>query len=244
MSDRYQEQRQRFAEEVAAAGGIKSPNLLRAFEVVRREEFLPPPPWIVEAIEGTYYLAEDASVSRILHAVAVCIDIKRRLNSGNPALIGRLLESVDIQPGETVFHVGSGLGYYSAILAELVGQSGRVIASEIDPAFQAQARQNLAAFRNVQVVGDGGSAQLPPVDVIFVSAGITNFPPAWTDALCPGGRLLVPLTGTFESGHVFMFRKTEDPAWFEARRLKFMRFYSCIGLRDPIENSTSSSHHR
>ena len=44
--------------------------------------------------------------------------------------------------------------------------------------------------------------------------------------------MLVPLTGTFESGHVFLFRKTEDADWLEARRLKFMKFYSCVGFRD------------
>jgi len=216
-------------------GGIKSATLLRAFSVLRREEFLPPPPWIVEDLEGTYYLAEDTSVSWILHAVGVCLDIKRRLNSANPALIARFLEATDVQPGERVFHVGAGFGYFSAILAELVGKSGHVIASEIDPDLQPHARRNLAAFETVEVVGDALAYQLPPVDVIFVSAGMSDIPSAWTSALRTGGRLLVPLTGTLESGHVFLFRKTTDAAWFEARRLKFSRFYSCASSRHSAE---------
>jgi protein-L-isoaspartate(D-aspartate) O-methyltransferase len=235
MTDQYLEQRRRYAEEIAVVGGIRSAALLRAFGVLRREDFLPPPPWIVEDIDGTYYLAEDTSLSWILHAVGVCLDIKRRLNSANPALIARFLEATDVQPGETVFHVGAGFGYYSAILAELAGKSGRVIASEIDPHLQAHARRNLAAFETVEVVGDALTFELPPVDVIFVSAGMSELPSAWTDALRTGGRLLVPLTGTLESGHVFLFRKTADAAWFEARRLKFNRFYSCVGSRHSAE---------
>ncbi len=232
MGDSRAEQRQRYAEEIAAIGGIDSQVLLRAFSVVPREDFLPPGPWDVENIQGSYYRTQDASVSRILHAVGVCLDLPRALNTGNPARIARFLEAVDIKPGETVFHIGCGLGYFSAIMAELVGENGCVIAAEIDPGLRAQARQNHSDLHNVEVVEDALTIQLPPVDVIFSSAGMATIHRPWTDSLRSGGRMLLPLTGTLNSGFVFIFRKMDDDATFSARRCDFMRFYPLVGVRD------------
>jgi protein-L-isoaspartate(D-aspartate) O-methyltransferase len=48
--------------------------------------------------------------------------------------------------GDHVVHVGAGTGYYSAILAEMVGRTGRVTAIEIDPLLAARAKENLAAM--------------------------------------------------------------------------------------------------
>ncbi len=221
-----------YVEEVAAAGGVRAAAVLAAFRAVPREAYTPPGPWTIEAIDGSYYLTEDAAISRILHAVGVCLDIKRGLNSGNPARVGRLLEAVDIRPGETVFHVGAGLGYFSAIMAELVGENGRVTAAEIDADLLAQARQNLAGLQNVVVVGEAQAVTLSAVDVIFSSAGLSTIPQHWIDMLRPGGRMLLPLTGAFDSGHIFLFRKTDDAAWLAARQCTFMRFYPCVGMRD------------
>ena len=52
---------------------------------------------------------------------------------------------LDLAAGDHVIHVGAGQGYYSAILAEIVGPTGRVTAIEIDPDLAMKARRNLAS---------------------------------------------------------------------------------------------------
>lgn len=232
MSDKYAEQRRYYVEEVAAVAGLRSAPLLQALGQVRREAFLPPGPWHIESVDGGYYPTDDVAVPRILHAVGVCLDLRRGLNSGNPARICRLLEAIEILPGETVLHVGAGLGYYSALIALLVGREGRVIAAEVDPLFRRQAEKNLAPLGNVTVVADAQSMPLPPLDVVFASAGMASIPRLWTDPLRPGGRLSLPLTGALDYGYVFLFQKTDAPSRYHGRRCHFSRYFPCLGLRD------------
>ena len=70
----------------------------------------------------------------------VAIDETRGLNNGQPSLWASLFDQLDLKPGERVIHVGAGAGYYSAILAEIVGSTGRVRALEIDPGLAERAR--------------------------------------------------------------------------------------------------------
>ncbi|WP_158240453.1 protein-L-isoaspartate O-methyltransferase family protein [Telmatospirillum siberiense] len=217
--------------ELVVHGGLRSPSLLRAFAAVPRERFLPPGPWIVEAADGGFYATEDCDPGRILHAVGVAIDTSRDLVSANPARIARMIEAAGIVPGETVLHVGAGLGYFSAVMAELVGPAGRVIAAEIDPDLAALARSNLASRGNVEMTGDALACSPPPLDVVFVSAGITVVPKPWTDALVVGGRMILPLTGSLNGGFLFRFEKMSAD-WIDVRAQSFVRYYPCIGTRD------------
>jgi cyclopropane fatty-acyl-phospholipid synthase-like methyltransferase len=59
-------------------------------------------------------------------------DESRALNNGQPSLWASLLDHLNLSPGEHALHLGCGTGYYSAILAELVGTQGVVTALEID----------------------------------------------------------------------------------------------------------------
>src|SRR5579859_3611353 len=145
---------QLYAEEIAALTGARSPALLRALATVRREDFLPPGPWLIESLDGIYYRSEDADPRHVLHGVGVAIDPERMLNNANPVKFATQMQLAEPKPGETVFHVGAGLGYFSALFAEMVGPSGRVIAAEIDPVLVEQARANLAPWKQVEVIGD------------------------------------------------------------------------------------------
>jgi ubiquinone/menaquinone biosynthesis C-methylase UbiE len=76
----------------------------------------------------------------------------------------RLVEILDVDPGETVADVGAGDGRYSVELAEQVGESGRVYASEVDPAKlkEIEDRVRSERLRNVEVVrGTQESTGLP-----------------------------------------------------------------------------------
>lgn len=92
-----------------------------------------------------YWTTDDADPSRLCHDVLVAIDERRRLNNGQPSLWAALFDQLGLANGDRVIHVGSGPGYYSAILAELVGPSGNVTAIEIDSTLAERARANLAS---------------------------------------------------------------------------------------------------
>ena len=107
------------------------------------------------------------------HNVLVAIDARRNLNNGHPSFLAWLIEQLDLNDGQSVYHVGAGTGYYSAILASMVGEAGRVIAIEVDDALARRARQNLLGYRQVEVVGGDGFSHNPgPVDAILVNAGV------------------------------------------------------------------------
>jgi SAM-dependent methyltransferase len=72
--------------------------------------------------------------------------------------VGRPLRPAGLATGDRVLHVGAGLGYYSAILAEIVGRSGEVTAIEIDAGLAEGARANLArAWPQASVVAGDDS---------------------------------------------------------------------------------------
>ena len=99
-------------------------------------------------------------------------------------------------------HVGCGTGYYTAILAELVGPAGRVTALDVDADLAARSRNNLADLHVTVVPGDGGEHDAGPADAILVNAGATHPRPVWLHSLRPRGRLLLPLTGLSRTGWV------------------------------------------
>src|ERR1700738_1748604 len=72
--------------------------------------------------------------------------------STQPSLHAALIAAPAPQPGEHVLHIGVGVGYYTAILAELVGATGRVTAIEYDAELAARATANFAQTPHARVV--------------------------------------------------------------------------------------------
>ena len=141
-------------------------------------------------------------------------------------------------------HVGTGSGYYTAIMAEMVGSSGRITGVEYDPQLARGAATNLADYRYVSVIeGDGAAVSYDMADVIYVNAGATAPAAAWLDRLAEGGRLILPLTtqkgfGPIEPakmaqrGAVFRIeRRGED---YLAKWLSPVAIFPCAGNRDEI----------
>jgi protein-L-isoaspartate(D-aspartate) O-methyltransferase len=191
--------RRRFAEEIRAVAHLESVALVEAFARVPREHFLGPGPWQIAAWmppgRVEYRSTVDANPSQLYRDVLVAIDLGRLLNNGQPSGLAQWIGALGLKTGETAVHVGCGTGYYSAIMAEVVGSAGRVIAVDIDSALAKRARTNLAYLPQVNVLdGDGGPLNTGPVDAIFVNAGATHPHRRWLDALGPGGRLLLPIT--------------------------------------------------
>jgi protein-L-isoaspartate(D-aspartate) O-methyltransferase len=140
------------------------------------------------------------------------------------------MRAVDPQPGETIVHVGCGGGYYTAILAELVGESGHVVAYEVEPGVAALARRALAGRSNVEVREVSGAAgDVPACDVIYVNAAADAPAPEWVAALRDGGRLIFPWRYGDEGEAAMIVRRNGDI--FSASSLSLVRFIALAGAR-------------
>jgi protein-L-isoaspartate(D-aspartate) O-methyltransferase len=227
-----------YAEKIAAAAGLTTPGLQDAFAAIPREAFLPPGPWLVVGEGQKPQQTPDADPRRVYENVSVAIDPARQLFNGAPAFLARMIDKLALRPGLRVLHIGAGLGYYSAVMAHLVGPTGTVVATEIDEALAGAARSNLAAMPWVTVESVDGTAVSGSFDATLVNTGVTHPLDSWLDALAPGGRLLLPLTvglpgmGPLGKGVVVVIARTLDGSGFSAEMLSFVAIYSAIGLRD------------
>lgn len=231
--------RRGFAEELRSLVRLQSPAVVQAFATVPREHFVGPGPWRIlspRRSEG-YCSTEDTDPKHLYHDVLVAIDETRGLNNGQPSLWALLFDQLNLATGDQVIHVGAGTGYYSAILAEIVGPTGRVTAIEIDPDLATRARNNLAAhWPQATVVAANGFTYRPdaPADAIVVNAGVTHLSLAWLDALAPeNGRLLVPLTrGNGTGGFLLITRSAGGTRCYPTRYLSGTGIIPCAGGRD------------
>ncbi len=221
-----------YAQYVASRGGARDPRIEDAFAAVPREPFAGPGPWSI-ATGGGYVHTPDDDPALLYQDVLVALDAGKGINIGEPSLHARCLDALALRPGETVLHVGAGSGYYTAIIAHLVGPSGPVHAYEVEPALAARAAQNLADRPWVAVharsgIGDG----LPPADAVYVNAAITQPSWSWLDALRPGGRLMFPLHAPGGFGGMLLVQRPASGLAWPARFVSQAGFIPCQGRQD------------
>jgi protein-L-isoaspartate(D-aspartate) O-methyltransferase len=227
--------RRDYARKIMAMAGVDFPELEDAFATVPRETYVGPDPWTLIGAGG-YEQTRDPG--RLYDNVLVALVPEKGINNGEPAGHALWIDAAHPAPGEHAVHVGAGTGYYTAILAELVGPSGRVTAIEYDADLAGKAAANLLRYPSVTVIhGDGAAPIFDPADVIYVNAGVTHPAEAWLDGLNEGGRLVLPLTaipipGGFPDGAVFRFEKRGED--FLARWVSPTAFIPCEGMRDKI----------
>jgi protein-L-isoaspartate(D-aspartate) O-methyltransferase len=239
--------RRAYAKQIMAAAQVSDPRIEAALAEVRREDFLGPGPWPMIRILGGYVMTPDADPVLLYTDQLVGIAPERRLNNGQPSLHAALLYAAAIQPGDHVVHVGTGTGYFTALMAHLAGPTGRVTGVEFDPGIAARAREYLAARTNVTVLeGNGAAMSFDSANVIYVNAGVTHPSDTWLDSLAEGGRMVLPLTsdlnfspdkpGVFDPTKALnsgvYFRIQRHGTDFEARGMTIVGIIPADGARD------------
>ena len=232
--------RRAYAERLRVSARLKSRALVDALARVPREHFLGPGPWqIVDPgpppVGFKYTTTPDANPKHLYADVLVAIDTSRGLNNGQPSGLASWIDALELKSRERVIHIGCGTGYYTAILAEIVGPTGHVTAIDVDVQLAHRARTNLAGYSQVDVwYGDDVPFEPESADVVFVNAGATHPLRPWLDVLKLGGRLLIPLTATgpegFSTGGMFLLTRTRGG--FAARCISAVAIYPCVGVRD------------
>lgn len=199
--------RDRMVDRQIKARGIADSRVLDACRRVPRHLFVPPP-YQQEAYE-------DYPVS-IGHGQTI----------SQPYIVAAMVEALCLEPSSRVLEIGTGCGYQTAILAELVTSLHTV---EIVPELAAEARERLTSlgWNHVRYrVGDGaeGWPEAGPFDGIVVSAAPRQVPAPLLDQLSLGGRCVIPIGGLNQE--LRRYRRTEDGLEVEA--LMAVRFVPLI----------------
>jgi protein-L-isoaspartate(D-aspartate) O-methyltransferase len=171
-------QRQRMVQEQLMPRGIHDGRLLAAMAKVPREEFVPPDVRAESYSDGPLPIGHGQTISQ-------------------PFIVAFMTEQLRPSAKDRVLEIGTGSGYQSAVLAELVAE---VYTIEIIEPLAKNAEATLArlGYKNVRVkVGDGykGWPEQAPFDAIIVTCAPDRVPQALTEQLKDDGRMIIPVGG-------------------------------------------------
>ncbi|QFT29414.1 Protein-L-isoaspartate O-methyltransferase [Labrenzia sp. THAF82] len=166
---------------------------------MQRERFVGKGPWqLTDPHQGVLLRTNDSNPDQLYRDVLVMLDEQRGIAIGLPSMWAKFLWSANPLNGERVLQVGAGSGYYTAILSELVGNKGSVVATEIEPHLCVLASKALADCHNVSVLNQdatsGFEIEKDQFDLIVAFAGATHPLPHWQSSLKPDGRILLSRT--------------------------------------------------
>ena len=179
-------------ESMIERGVLKTPRVIKAFRSVDRADFVLPK--YTEEAYGDYPLpiGGGGTISQ-------------------PSTVAFILELLSPELGDTVLDVGSGSGWTTALLSELVGPKGAVWGVEIVPQLVKFGKENLAKYdfphANI-TTADKDTLGLPkhaPYDKILVSAAAEELPEQLIEQLAAGGRLVIPIVNS-----IWQIDKKED----------------------------------
>ncbi|MFC1621833.1 protein-L-isoaspartate O-methyltransferase [Patescibacteria group bacterium] len=158
---------------------LKTPHIIEAFEKVDRKGFVPP-----KCLDIAY--------------IDKPIPIGFGQTNSQPTTVAIMFELLQPQAGDHILDVGSGSGWTTALLAEIVGEEGSVIGVEKIPELVKFGQENLKES-NAKIVQAGDTLGLPekaPFDKILISAAATSLPKELLHQLKIGGVLVIPVNNS------------------------------------------------
>ncbi len=164
-------------------GWLKTERYIEAFKKIKRADFLP---------------EENKDLAELNEALPIGFS----QTISQPLVVAFMIELLKPEEGEKILDVGSGSGWTAAILAEIVGDKGKIIAIEIVPELKEFGENNILNYNFIKerrveflcVDGSKGYKKEAPYDKILASASVQGeIPRAWKEQLKIGGRIVTPI---------------------------------------------------
>lgn len=205
----FVDERARMVADQIAARGVTDARVLDAMAAVPRELFVPEPMRDRAHADGALPVGQGQTISQ-------------------PYMVALMAEAASIGAEDRLLEVGAGTGYALAVFARLAREAWGI---ERIPALARDARARLAGLGigNARLLDGDGNAGLPaqaPFDAIIVSAATRAVPPALTEQLATGGRLVIPLGGPDEQVLTRFVRRGDG---LERTELLPVRFVPLVG---------------
>lgn len=261
----WREQAKRLADELVAAGKLRSPQWRAAVEQVPRHLFTPDVldrkpdgtwhhldattddgrrAWLDRVYSNTVLLTATDTTGR--HAL--------RSSSSMPGLMIRMLDTLDVQDGHRVLEIGTGTGYNAGLLTHRLGEAN-VFSIDIEPDLVDLARHRLThlGYHPTLRAGDGaqGLPEYAPFDRIIATCAVPSIPRAWLEQTQPGAVILTDLKIGPGAGNLIRLTRTTDGAegHFDPVYAAFMDIrHSPAGddqpRRRPAKDRTTPPRHR
>jgi protein-L-isoaspartate(D-aspartate) O-methyltransferase len=170
-----------------------APEVMRAMRNTPREEFVP---------ADLQPYAYDNGALPIGHGQTI----------SQPYIVALMTDLLQTQQGDKVLEVGTGSGYQTAILAQLVSMVYTVeVIKELAEA--AAERLQRLHYTNIKTrIGNGyhGWPEFAPYDSIIVTAAASHIPQALIEQLKPGGRLVIPIGLPYMHQELMLIEKDDE----------------------------------
>ncbi|MDX1660197.1 MAG: protein-L-isoaspartate(D-aspartate) O-methyltransferase [Gemmatimonadota bacterium] len=198
--------RARMVREQISERGIEDQEVLGAMLAVKRHRFVP------ERLRDLAYADRPLPIG---HGQTI----------SQPYIVAFMTELLRLEPDDEVLEIGTGSAYQAAVASHLADS---VYTIEIVPELAATAERRLERLGYTNVLakqGDGyfGWPEHAPFDAIVVTAAAGHVPPPLVDQLAPGGRMVIPVGGPFQTQHLVLVEK-EDDGSVTTRSLMPVRF--------------------
>lgn len=209
------------------ASRIKSKELQDAFFKVNREEFLPEE--LKKYAYDEKYIDSPLQITPEITTTALSLGIY-------------MLDNLDLKRGQKVLEIGTGIGYYTALMAEIVD---KVYSIEINDEMVGYSKKMLAKLNyvNTQVVkGDGtlGLEEEKPFDRIVVWAACPTLPCKLYDQLKEQGIMIAPI-GTTKLQTLYKIIKRKDPEVQKLANVVFVKIKGVYGFYDESQTGPKST---
>jgi len=167
------------------SGYLKTPLVIKAFKKIDRADFVPKESLFEAYVNAPLPIGFGQTISQ-------------------PLTVAFMIELLEPQPGDKILEIGSGSGWQTAILAEIVGKNGQVFAVEIVDKLMRFGQNNIEKSgydKNGRVEffcqdGSGGLVERAPFDKIIAAATASEIPAAWKEQLKINGRIVAPVSSS------------------------------------------------
>lgn len=186
-------------DELIKSGQLETPEIIGAFKKIKRQDFVLP--------EDADKVEADAPLS-----------IGYGQTISQPATVAFMLEKLRPKMGEKILDVGAGSGWTAALLAQIVGERGKVYGVERISRLKDFAERNVNKYDFIKsgtvhiIYSDGfyGLPEFAPFDKILVSAVAEEIPGELLKQLKIHGRLVMPIGRRFESQSIVVVEKIAE----------------------------------